>query len=73
MDEPFLVLPDVSLQTMKTLLTLLHNGTVNVPKTYVFISGGRVVRDFEREAKTRHNFWFYKIFKTDRVQFADGQ
>jgi len=33
MDEPFLVLPDVSLQTMKTLLTLLHNGTVNVPKT----------------------------------------
>ena len=37
MDEPFLFLPDVSLQTMKTLLTLLHNGTVNVPKTYVFI------------------------------------
>ena len=43
---------------------------------YVLSRCGRVITDFEREAKTRYNFkfqqarrhWFYEIFKNDNVQ-----
>ena len=34
-DEPHLILPDVCLDDMKALLSLLHSGTVNVNNLYV--------------------------------------
>ena len=37
MDEPHLVLPDVTLHIMKILLTLLHSGPANVQQMYVQI------------------------------------
>ena len=49
---------------------------VGMYKLYIYSRCGRVVRDFEREAKTRCIFqfrwarrhWFYEIFKNDNVQ-----